>query len=502
MNERWLDAWFLIPTLAALALLVWALLLRRRVRSRGTGTLHPASAAASTLWEWDMRRDRFALPEPLRTIGGFERGEISSLADLMGITHPDDLAQVRTLAAELRDGRRRELDLEFRIRARDGRHLWLAVRGSCTQDERGRPLALTGTFTDITQRVEAEQERDRLFNLSIDMLAIGGFDGYLQQLNPAWVRVLGWARDDLMGRPVLEFVHPEDHEVTAAAFRALESGEPVHGLENRFRCLDGSYRWLSWSSFPYPNRRVIFSVVRDITRRKEDEDRLLHHQERMRAMSNQLALVEDRQRRHLADAIHDGLAQQLFGIRAQVTLLKYPEKLADTDAVVKEILDILDQTMADARSLSFELFPPVLYEVGLEAALVWLAKHFSERAGVDCVVRADTEPGELPEDLRAMAYQSVRELLANVSKHAAAGKVEINLRHDAQALTVEVVDDGVGFDTRREELRLPVEGSELGFGLFSIRERLRANEGHMQVDSRPGGGCHVRLTFPMQMSHD
>jgi len=383
---------------------------------------------------------------------------------------------------------------------------WAAARRAAPLAVSGAPPAPEEPPLDVAVPPEvqdrlrlgerAEEERDRLFNLSIDLLAVGGFDGFLQQCNPAWVRVLGWSRDDLMGRQVTEFVHAEDRQLVESAFGRLEQGEQVDGLECRFECRDGTYRWLSWNSFPYADRRRIFSVVRDITVQKRAESLLLENQARLRALSNQLSLVEDRARRQLAEAIHDGLAQQLFGLRAQVTLLKYPEKLDDPAAVVSGILAILDETMTQARSLMFELFPPVLYEVGLAAALEALGRQFGERTGLVVDTEVPEEEPELGEDLRLLVYQSVRELLANVHKHADAARVWLELVVRREQVIVTVRDDGVGYDPEVVESTLPTEATG-GFGLFSIRERLRPLGGTLVTETDRGAGCTARITFPL-----
>ncbi|MFO7610084.1 MAG: PAS domain-containing sensor histidine kinase [Candidatus Krumholzibacteriia bacterium] len=383
------------------------------------------------------------------------------------------------------------------------RRLAASERELTRRAEAGAALAdrMRALEARLEQGIEAEEERDRLFNLSIDLLAVGGFDGFLQQINPAWVRVLGWSRDDLMGRPLLDFVHPEDRPATEAAFRRLAEGEPVDGLECRFACRDGSHRWLSWNSFPYEGRQRIFSVVRDTTAAKRAEQLLLENQDRLRALSSQLSLVEDRERRHLAEAIHDGLAQQLFALRAQVTLLKYPEKLADPRAVVEQMLDVLDETMTQARSLTFELFPPVLYEVGLAGALEWLGRAFEQRTGIACEVDTEDAEPDLPEDLRMMAYQSARELLNNVRKHAGAAGAVIRLRHENGRVHLSVHDDGQGFDPQDAEFTAPSPDGG-GFGLFNLRERLRSVGGALTIAARPGQGCRVDLTFPAPPAAD
>jgi len=457
----------------------------------------------AALWEWNVTENSVELSDLFLEITGYERGEFGTDAEkFFACFHADERTETRNTFADYLAHRTSQCSTEVRFRRRDGRYVWIHLRAVGTWDSDGQPLTLTGSFSDVTSKVLAEEERDRLFNLSTDMLAVWGFDQYLQQINPAWVRVLGWSRDELMGHDLLHFIHPDDHDGSARAWATLREGTPLEGLENRFRCRDGSFRWLSWGSYPYADRELVFSVVRDITNQKKSEHQLLEYQDRLRSLSTQLALVEDRQRRELAVAIHDGLAQQLFGIRAQMVLLKYPEKVPDLAGVVAGIIEILDDTMADARSLSFELFPPILYEVGLEAALVWLAHNFGDRTGLACTVETDGKGNELPEDLRSMAYQCVRELLANVNKHARATTARITQNHAEEFLTIVVEDDGVGFDVSGQD-HLP--GSNVagnGFGLFSIRERLRSVSGRMLVDSKPGRGTRVFLSFPRTAGSD
>ncbi len=130
-----------------------------------------------------------------------------------------------------------------------------------------------------------EEERNRLFNLSIDMLCVAAFDGYFKQVNPAWTRTLGWAEIDLLSYPWLDFVHPDDREQTRANARQLLAGKEVMGFENRFRCRDGSYRWLSWNSFPLPTERLAFSVVRDFTESRWAQNAMRESEARFRLLA-------------------------------------------------------------------------------------------------------------------------------------------------------------------------------------------------------------------------
>lgn len=455
----------------------------------------------TAFWDWNLSPSRLLVSDPFIELTGYRQSDIGNHPkDHLGLIHPAERAEVARVFREYFVGERAECELEFRFLFADGDYRWVRSRVVAFRGADGRPERVVGSLADITTLVRAIEERDRLFNLSLDMLGVGNYEGYMQQVNPAWVRVTRWSRDDLMDQPMGHFIHAEDAELWREAQDRLEAGLPVEDLQCRFRCRDNTYRWLSWSSFPYPEQRQVFTVVRDITLQKEAQFKLRDSQERLRSLSNQLSLVEDRQRRQLAEAIHDGLAQQLFGLRAIVTLLRYPDKIPDLQATVTRILEILDETMEEARTLSFELFPAELQEVGLEAALGWLANEFQERNGIRCTVRTEQEGPELSEDLRAMAYQSVRELFNNVRKHAEATEIRVTINSVDRFMTVRVEDDGAGFETSGEEMAGSRKLEHEGFGLFSIRERVRSVGGRMLVDSRPGAGCRVFLSFPVDPS--
>src|SRR5687768_17740405 len=106
---------------------------------------------------------------------------------------------------------------------------------------------------------------DRFFTLSIDMLCIARFDGYFKRLNPAWETTLGFSREELQSTPMFDFVHPDDRERTLEQNRRVRSGDYALGFENRYRCKDGSYKWLLWNALADHDHQVIFSVARDIT---------------------------------------------------------------------------------------------------------------------------------------------------------------------------------------------------------------------------------------------
>jgi PAS domain S-box-containing protein len=127
---------------------------------------------------------------------------------------------------------------------------------------------------------------NRFINLSVDMFCIAGFDGFFKTLNPSWEKVLGFTTEELMAKPYLEFIHPEDRQATAAEASRLESPEVTFAFENRYLCKDGSYKWFSWNAVSTPEQRVIYAVARDITERKRVDEALRESEERFRLLVN------------------------------------------------------------------------------------------------------------------------------------------------------------------------------------------------------------------------
>jgi PAS domain S-box-containing protein len=343
---------------------------------------------------------------------------------------------------------------------------------------------------DITERKRAEVERDRLFNLSLDMLCIAGFDGFFQQVNPAWSKILGWTGQELLGRPWLEFVHPDDLQATIVAGEQLRTGEAIHVFENRYLCRDGSYRWLSWNSFPLQEEGLAFCVTRDVTERKRAEAEIVRQSGQLRALAVRLAEVEETGREHLARELHDQVCQSLTALSLTLTLLQTqmpPKAAAKLRGRIAGAVALVEQMGETIRDVMAELRPPMLDDYGLLSALRWYGTEFSGKTGIGVEVLGQEAVPRLAAPVELALFRIVQEAMANVAKHAGATEVVLTEAEDNGTVRLVIADNGVGFD--QERLGQP-EGRHL-WGLMTMSERAAAAGGRCHIESQPGQGTRV-----------
>ncbi len=303
-------------------------------------------------------------------------------------------------------------------------------------------------------------------------------------------------------------------EDQAAVGRAIEAARDTHGLyqiEHRIRRADTEeIRWLApygrmhYDEAGHPTRFV--GVTFDITERKQAEAQrqewtqalerrvsertkeLVRTHDRLRGLAQELTLTEQRERQRLAGELHDYLAQMLVVTRLKVSQANQASSLTAVRDQLRKADELIDQCLTYTRTLVAELMPPTLRQFGLAAGLQWLAETMVTQ-GLTVEVQVPAATPALSEDQTSLLYQSVRELLFNVLKHAGSKQARVALTTDGEEkLQITVQDDGEGCDPTAV-----MESTEGKFGLFSIRERMEALDGWMELESKPGGGTTVTL---------
>ncbi len=222
------------------------------------------------------------------------------------------------------------------------------------------------------------------------------------------------------------------------------------------------------------------------------EERVADRTEQVRELALALATAEQRERTRISQVLHDHLQQLVHGARIWADSLAEESEASPPTAVVR-ILELLDEAIETTRSMTVELSPPVLQEDGLSAALDWLASHVEKTHNFRLELEVESSLQRIEEDLRTLLFRSIRELVFNAIKHADVDRAHLRARQGDEQLTIEVRDEGVGFEP--EELH--EEESEAHFGLSNVRKRLDLVGGELTIESAPGDGTYARIEVPL-----
>ncbi|MHC1728679.1 MAG: ATP-binding protein [Syntrophobacteraceae bacterium] len=219
------------------------------------------------------------------------------------------------------------------------------------------------------------------------------------------------------------------------------------------------------------------------------------YQEQLWSMASELLLTEERERRRIATEMHDRIGQSLAISKTKLGALVKSSTDSATALQLHDLRNYINQAIRDTRSIIYKISSPILYELGLEAALEWLAEQIQTEHGITSSFRSDQQEKPLEESVRTLLFQALNELLVNVVKHSQAGRVSVSCTREGDFVRIEVDDDGVGF-----EPAAGVSGRKLaaGFGLFSIRERLNYVKGTLEVISSPGKGTRIIMKAPLK----
>jgi PAS domain S-box-containing protein len=306
-------------------------------------------------------------------------------------------------------------------------------------------------------------------------------------------------RIDVMYDTFLSHVHPEDRDsVQESIHKALYEGRQ-YNIDHRVVKPNGQERILNgrgeviYNADHKPVKMI--GTMHDITEQKAAEEEIRTNQKALRELTAELLLAEEKERRRLAHDLHDSVGQILaFSARELKTLAKSaPSPTADS---LLEVIDQLHVAVKQTRTLSFDLSPSILYEIGFEAAVEDLLDRTSAERHIQCRFEDCQSPKPLADDVKILLYRSIRELLFNAIKHADAALVKVSLQRSNSDICIKVEDDGKGFDAGRLEKD---SKKTKGFGLFSIRERLNHIGGSLKIESVEGKGTKAVLIAPLDL---
>jgi PAS domain S-box-containing protein len=491
---------------------------------------------ADNTYDWELWRGpeghyNYCSPSCFR-ITGYTPHHFQSEPELIKkIIHPEDISIWR-MHCQHQVERKECSGIEFRIHRADGEIRWIGHVCQPVFDTHGNYIGVRASNRDITERKQAEESLRRSeerLRLALDAAFHISFEWNLQRnetyrssKEPALVAT----SSDKPGtfEQFLEAVHPDDREpLIEKTKEALKSGE----YEHEFRVVrpNGEIAWL------YEHGRVerdaqgqparLIGLSQDITPRKLVEENLCLAKEnlerivaertselvsanrslekqahQLRMLAGDLTLTEQRERNRLAGILHDGLQQYLVAAKFHVEEFIDDVSITRFKEAIPGICNLLSESIKVARSLSAELSPPALHEKGILAGLEWLSRWMFEKHRLKVHLATEMDSVSLSEEVKVFVFESIREMLLNVVKHAGTDIVKINLyQTQDNGLRITVTDMGNGFDLARLSCAADSDG---GFGLFSIRERMGLLGGSFEAESSPGKGAGFTLTVPLR----
>ncbi len=378
--------------------------------------------------------------------------------------------------------------LDFRA-VIEGKIRWYHCESLPVKDEKG-DIVWNGYIQDTTDRVESEEEMNLFFKTSIDLLAIIDFNQYFKKVSPSWSELFGWSEDELINRPYIDFIHPDDIESTKRENTRIIDGSVTVGYLNRFRCSDGSYRWLAWNAQSKGQRGVILAVARDITESKKMEEMLIRSKNAAesadRSKSEFLANMSHEIRTPLNAVI--GFSEILSSQATDQKQKVYLDSINIAGkSLLKLIIDILDLSKIEAGMMRVSLAPVSPRNIFKEIEQIFQIK--VEEKGIQYITEIDeTLPKVLIMD-ESRVRQVLLNLVGNAVKFTDKGYVKLT-----------VVKRNIDQDGNRIDLIIAIQDTGIGVGKDDFDEVFNSFHQQNGQSDRKYGGTGLGLSISKRLA--
>lgn len=456
------------------------------------------------------------LNEKVHQITGYIAEDfIAGKVNFIMLYHPEDADYIfKTVEDAL--AHRKNFQLEYRIFHRDGDIRWIKEVGAGIYDD-DKLLLIEGVVIDVTIQKNAElelqkvaEENYRLFNNAVNLSAILSFDGYFRKLNPAWCHLLGWTEEALRSKHFLDFIHPDDIAATKDAFEYILQGNNLSTFENRYRCNDGSYRWLLWGSGVDIKNNSIYASAIDITERKKSEEELLLSKQNLETLALHLQ-EQNRQLDEFAHIISHNLRSPVGNIKALINFINHDSSVDDYRIIfekIKNVANNLGETMNELMETLKVKNDTEIEKVEIRFKDI-LDKVIQSLEGelIQCAASVTYDFNEAPKILYPKTYLEsiLQNLLSNAIKYRSPSRqlqLHISSRIINNKTELRVGDNGLGIDMERfgEKLfglhKTFHDNKEArGVGLFLTKTQVEAMGGTVAAESEVDKGTTFIIRF-------
>ncbi|MGD2245734.1 MAG: PAS domain S-box protein [Candidatus Aminicenantes bacterium] len=440
-----------------------------------------------------------ANPAALKALG-YTRKEMVALNFAFLLDRSQLPKAFKSLQEIIRTGHQKKPD-EYKLKKKDGRFIWVETEGSLIYKD-GKPFAIQGIARDITAKkiadkalIESEEKFRTLAEKSPNMIFINK-QGRVIYANKRCEEIMGYKKEEFYS-PDFEFfrlIAPEHLEKIKLSYNQHKKGKDVRPYEYALITKDGERieAILTSRLINYEGEKAILGIITDITELKQAEEVIRESREQLRNLAAHLQSVREEERAVIAREIHDELGQALTAVKMDLSWLdkKIPKKYGTLFTKTKEMSELIDSTIQTVQRISAELRPGLLDDIGLLAAVEWQAEDFQKRTGISCDLSVSSQDITLDENRSTALFRIFQEALTNITRHAHASHVKVNLAKKDNTIELKVKDNGRGII--KEKISDPKS-----LGLMGIQERVYSLDGKINIRGIPNKGTTVTVSIPL-----
>lgn len=386
---------------------------------------------------------------------------------------------------------------ELRLKRQDGTQFYARLDSRCINADAKTARIM---LTDITERKvieqalrESEEKLSAIFEGALDGIVLIDDTGMIVDCNPEFRHQSGMTSDQLKQTRIWELRPADKAELTKKIFFEIMNAGSGGAAEFKFKQPDGNVIHIAVRGviLSIGGKCYLQCITHDISVNKSIELELREYQQLLRELAAQGAASREAELKHIAREVHDELGQILTALRMDISLIRIQFGVHDSNLMpkIQDMLILVDKAIQGARDVTANLHPPAL-DMGVVPAIAWLSNEFTARTSIPCGLRVLEEPTCLDDARTLTLFRIVQESLTNITRYAQATRVEITIGKCVEAITIEILDDGTGFDNES----LPTAKS---FGLMGMKERALAVGGKVEITSAPGLGTVVFVEIPL-----